>query len=418
MVLPTASAASSIVRHVSAPAAAAGERSVPGSSPDGNDGDSSGGTIEAKSSSNYVFGHVRLGIVKRWIQTVFARAQRHQKLGKTKFLQAAAVAKSLLSNNTWVKRLRVAANPVDKGVLSRVIGMAVTLLNEANAIKLENTCGAEDRFAQQTEELVDHKHKAWRISLAEAREILELTSDTQPLVGGVRRSAPPFGRSPPDDAPPAAPSGTVPDMAIPRLGSVAAGSEAPSPTHLPTAARLQPDEEEAKSVGSAAREDAIGSIGGGRAGGGIVAAEPSPVVNLVRGHDDGGRGSNSEESSASIFPLAASGAPTGATTRAPIFHLDSGAGGAGGRSKRAAQADAVMDAASPCGGDLMRSPAVSLADSSRRFDKKQRKKRLAAAAAERTRRIEVLAALLDKHPDNPAFQDILLRAMEPASGAQ
>jgi len=77
-----------------------------------------------------------------------------------------------------------------------------------------------------------------------------------------------------------------------------------------------------------------------------------------------------------------------------------------------------MDAASPGGGDLMRSPAVSLADGSRRFDKKQRTKRLAAAAAERTRRIEVLAALVEKHPDNPAFQDILLRAMEPASGAQ
>ena len=307
---------------------------------------------------------------------------------------------------------------MDEGVLSRVIGMAVTFLNEANAIKLENPGGAEDRVAQLSEEFVDRKRKAWRISLAEAREILELASDTQPLVGGVRRSAPPFDGSPPEDAPAAAPSGTVPDMAIPRLGSAASGSEALSPTDSPTAARLQPDEEEASSVGSASREDAGGPIGGGRAGGGIVAAEPSPVVNLVRGHDDGGRGSNSEESGASIFPLATSGAPTGATTRAPIFHLDSGAGGAGGRSKRAAQADAVMDAASPCGGDLMRSPVVSLADSSRRFDRKQRTKRLAAAAAERTRRIEVLAALLDKHPDNPAFQDILLRAMEPASGAQ
>jgi len=305
-VLPTASAASSIVRHVSGPAAAAGERSVPGKSPDGNDCDSSGGTIEAKSSSNNVFGHVRLGIVKRWIQTVFARAQRHQKRGKTKCLQAAAVAKSLLSNNRWVERLRVAGNPVDKGVLSRVIGMAVTLLNEANAIKLENTCGAEERFAQLTEELVDHKHKAWRISLAEARGILELKSDTQPLVVGVRRSAPPFGGSPPDDAPPAAASGTVPDMAIPRLRSAAAGSEAPSPTDLTTAARSQPDEEEANSVGSAAREDAIGPIGGCRAGGGIVAAEPSPVVTPVRGNDDGGRGSNSEGSGASTLPLAAS----------------------------------------------------------------------------------------------------------------
>jgi len=293
--------------------------------------------------------------------------------------------------------------------------MAVTFLNEANAIKLENPGGAEDRVAQLSEEFVDRKRKAWRISLAEAREILELASDTQPLVGGVRRSAPPFDGSPPEDAPPAAPSGTVPDMAIPRLGSAASGSEALSPTDSPTAARLQPDEEEASSVGSASREDAGGPIGGGRAGGGIVAAEPSPVVNLVGMNDDGGRGRSSDES---CSPLAARWASTFATARAPISHLYSSAGGASGRSKRAAQADAAMNAASPGGGDLMRCVPVSLADSSRRFDEKQRTKRLAAAAAERTRRIEVLAALVEKHPDNPAFQHMLMRAMEPASGAQ
>ena len=314
-----------------------------------------------------------------------------------------------------MKRLRVSGKPVDEGVLSRVIRMAVAFLNEANANKLENTGGAEDRVAQLTEEFVDRKRKAWRILLAEAREILELASDTQPLVGGVRRFAPPFGGSPPDDAPPAAPSGTIADMAIPRLGSAAAGSEVLSPTDFPTAARLQPDEEEASSVGSAAREDAGGPVGGGRAGGGIVAAEPSPVVNMVGIHDDGGRGRTSNKS---CSPLAASWARTGATARAPISHLYSRAGGASGRSKRAAQADAAMNAASPGGGDLMRCLPVSLADSSRRFDEKQRRKRLAAAAAERTRRIEVLAALVEKHPDNPTFQDMLMRAMEPASRAQ
>jgi len=99
-VLPTVFAASSVVRRVSAPAAAAAERSVPGTSPDGNGGDSTGGTIEVKSSSSNVFGPVRVGIVKLWRQTVFARAQRHQMRGKTKCLQAAAVAKSLLSNDT------------------------------------------------------------------------------------------------------------------------------------------------------------------------------------------------------------------------------------------------------------------------------------------------------------------------------
>jgi len=273
---------------------------------------------------------------------------------------------------------------------------------------LENTGGAEDRVAQLTEELVDRKHKAWCISLAEGREILVLASDTQPLVGCVRQSAPPFGGSLSDDTLPAAPSGTVPDKAMPRPGSAAAGSEALSPTDSPTATLLQPDEEKESSVGSAAREDAGGPIGGGRAGRGIVAAEPSPVVTLVGVHDDGGRGSYSEESGSSISPLAACGAPTGATARAPISHLDSGVGGASGGSNRAAQADAAMDAASPGGGDLMRSLAVSLADSSRRYDDKQRTRRLASVAAEQTRRIEMLAACVEKNPDNPALQDMLM----------
>jgi len=54
-VLPTAFAASSVVRRVSAPAAAAAERSVPGTSPDGHGGDSTGGTIEVKFSSKNLF---------------------------------------------------------------------------------------------------------------------------------------------------------------------------------------------------------------------------------------------------------------------------------------------------------------------------------------------------------------------------
>jgi len=139
------------------------------------------------------------------------------------------------------------------------------------------------------------------------------------------------------------------------------------------------------------------------------------VVNLVGMNEYGGRGRSSDES---CSPLAAIWAPTGVTARAPISHLFSSAGGASGRSERAAQADAAINAASPGGGDVMRCLPVSLADSSRRFDEKQRTKRLAAAAAERTRRIEVLAAFVEKQPDNPAFQDMVLRAMEPASGAQ
>jgi len=172
-VRPTASAAASAVGFASSSSAAAGR--------DGNDGNLSGLAIEAKSSSNILSGHVLLGILKRWHQIVFSRAQRHQKRGKTKCLQAAAVAKSLLSSDPWVKRLRVAGKLVDKGMRSRVIGMAVKILNDANAIKLENIGAAEGRVADLTEELVHRKNNAWRISLAEQEEFSRCRQTPNPL---------------------------------------------------------------------------------------------------------------------------------------------------------------------------------------------------------------------------------------------
>ncbi|OSX79787.1 hypothetical protein BU14_0071s0041 [Porphyra umbilicalis] len=86
-------------------------------------------------------------------------------------------------------------------------------------------------------------------------------------------------------------------------------------------------------------------------------------------------------------------------------------GGASGRARRAAVADAAVEAVLPGGGDFMRSLAASLSDGARRFDEKQKTKRLVALEAERTKRVAMLTAAIEKHPDNETIRDMLKAAM-------
>ena len=86
-------------------------------------------------------------------------------------------------------------------------------------------------------------------------------------------------------------------------------------------------------------------------------------------------------------------------------------GGASGRARRAAMADAAVEAVLPGGGDFMRSLAASLSDSARRFDETQKTKLLVALEAERTKRVAMLTAAIEKHPDNETFRDMLKAAM-------
>jgi len=92
------------------------------------------------------------------------------------------------------------------------------------------------------------------------------------------------------------------------------------------------------------------------------------------------------------------------------------AGGASGRSMKAALAKASMGASIPGGADVMRSLSGSFSDASRRLDEKQKTTCLAAAAGEVTKRVEFLTALVKQHPHVEGFRAMLrdaLRGGEP-----
>ena len=79
--------------------------------------------------------------------------------------------------------------------------------------------------------------------------------------------------------------------------------------------------------------------------------------------------------------------------------------------RRAAVADAAVEALLPGGGDFMRSLAASLSLGARRFDEKERTKRLVALEAERTTRVTMHTAAFEKHPDNETFCGMLKAAV-------
>lgn len=65
----------------------------------------------------------------------------------------------------------------------------------------------------------------------------------------------------------------------------------------------------------------------------------------------------------------------------------------------------------PGGAELMRSLASSLNDGARRFDEKQKTKRLKTAEAERTKRVALLMAAIEKQPDNETLRELLVATM-------
>jgi len=127
--------------------------------------------------------------------------------------------------------------------------------------------------------------------------------------------------------------------------------------------------------------------------------------------DDGASGSSG--GSGEIAPgggtrPSGGGAPAHAC---PVSATGFSRGGASERARRAAVANAAVAALLPGGGDFMLSLAASLSDGARRFDEKQKTKRLVAVEAERIKRVAMLTAALEKHPDNETFRDMLKAAM-------
>ncbi|OSX75148.1 hypothetical protein BU14_0254s0028 [Porphyra umbilicalis] len=332
------------------------------------------GSIPAKSSSNQFFPHVTIGIIKRWKDLVFVRGRRHERRGVAKRLQANNIADHLVSHDAWVQRLDVGGGKkMDKAAVSRIIAKAVKFNNEVNAIRLANTGAAPGVAKKAVKEHVAIKARTWRIGAKDARRILKYASKTCPVVGGVMRSPPPFGGSRPNDTPDKSGSDSQSD------GDDVGGAGAldTEPDKTPSAS----DEGDSTSLESS--DDG-------------APFAPMPTA------EGAGRGVPSREDAVDLSPASATGVNV--------------AGGASGRSRRAALAEASMEASMPGGADVMRSLAGSLSDASRRFDEKQKTKRLAAAAGEVTKRVEFLTALVKEHPHDEGFRDMLrdaLRGGEP-----
>jgi len=248
-----------------------------------------------------------------------------------------------------------------------------------------------------------------------------LVAETQPLVGGVKRVAPPFGGSPPDDGPATTPIGSG---QLGETGQGGCGTEGPS---------------------GGGRSN--GRVGGGSSGvgGGGGASAPGPGnVTLGKPHgadkpdgglaeeaggsavDDADNGGMDDGASASSDgsggtvpgPQAANPRHNPRMQVAPVSATTLYRGGERGRSRRAAVAGAAVETALPGGGELMWRLAESLSDGARRFDEKKKTRRVAKMELERTKRMAMLTAAVGKHPENETFRDLLKIAMgEPAGSS-
>ncbi|KAK1864936.1 hypothetical protein I4F81_007472 [Pyropia yezoensis] len=341
-----------------------------------------------------------------------------------------AVLLAVLRDLSWVKRLRVDGKVIDKAAVSRLITKAVTLYNATDSIKSHATGRSADYVDKLVKKRIAEQGKSWRMSFEDIDKMLRLVIDKQPLVGGVQRSSPPFSGAPPNDGPAAA-SGNYWEhrrgMAG-EAGSAAGGS---------TAGSGGGSEEERKEADEGAAGSAVGSPGPLNPAAGTVGGGNDADGDLSGDHDGSDadsarRAGNVAEDSAttggSWGERVGGGAAGGASSAqrgpstgeprtlvSPMSATGHHAGGASGRSRRAALADAAVESVLPGGADFMRRLGESLADGARRFDEKQKAKRLAAVESERTKRVAVLTAAVEKNPDNETFRDMLRIAMgEPA----
>jgi len=317
---------------------------------------------------------VTIGIIKPWKDLVFVRGRRHERRGVAKRLQANNIADHLVSHDYWVQRLDVGGGKkMYEAAVSRIIAKAVMFNNEVNAIRLANT-GAAPGVAQK--DLKDHvaiKARTWRLGAKDARLILKYASKACPVVGGIMRSPPPFGGSRPNDTPHK--SGGDSQSDGDDVGGAGAFDTEPD--------RTPSDSDGGDSTSLESSDDG-------------APFAPMPTA------EGAGRGVPSREDAVDLSPAPATGVNV--------------AGGASGRSRGAALAEAIMEPSMPGGADVMRSLAVSLSDASRRFDEKQKTKRLAAATGEVTKRVELRTALVKEHPHDEGFRDMLqdaLRSGEP-----
>jgi len=311
---------------------------------------------------------------------------------------------------------------MDKAALSRFISKAVALYNITNTIKMHNTGRAADYVEGRVKKRVGEQGKAWRMSYEEADKFLRFVADTQPLVGGVQRVSPPFGGSPPDDGPADTPrgSGRHGETEEAEEGADGANGDGSSDGHGGGASRGGEAGGGASASGPVddmlgnphVAEDPDGDFSENEAGGSDADAADNG------GMDDGASGVSGGSGGTAPGPRRANPGGAPRVQASPVSTTALNGGGASGRSRRAAVADAAVESMLPGGGELMRRLAESLSDGGCRFDEKQKTKRMATMESERTKRVAMLKAAVEKHPENETLRDMLKIAMgEPAGSS-
>ena len=241
-------------------------------------------------------------------------------------------------------------------------------------------------------------------------------------MSGVQRVAPPFGGFPPDVGPADTPSGSGHHG---ETGEAEGGAECSN---------------------GDGRSDGRGGGASSAAGAGGGASAPGPEDDMLgnpHGADDPdgefaedeAGGSEADDADHGGMDDCDSGVSDGSGGTAlgtrqanpggaprmqasPVSATDLNRGGASGRSRRAAVAGAALEAMLQGGRDLMRRLAESLSYGARRFEEKQKTKRMATMESEHTKKVAMLTAAVEKHPENETLREMLKIAMgEPAGSS-
>jgi len=235
----------------------------------------------------------------------------------------------------------------------RLVDSAIKFYEKNAEVAKASTCGAASAPANMVNEIFNRQAGYWRCSNDQVNMIICVIGGALLLVGGVQRGGRVFEGAPPDDAPEDVIDlvGGAPDVNGDDIDGVG-------------------NDEDNESLGGRADTSAAGA---GRVGGGS-ADSGSPVAGGSLG---GGGGSGGNDDSGR------SGASSGSQL----------AGGASGRSVRAAQAE---NALIPGASELFVAMTQTFKDSGRRHE-----------AEQKTARIAALSSLLAQQPDLPGVANEL-----------
>ncbi|OSX79535.1 hypothetical protein BU14_0075s0025 [Porphyra umbilicalis] len=320
---------------------------------------SDGEPLPSKIGENVILPEVRVGAVERWSKVVYERSARHARRGTTAQLHLANISTYLVHKSKWVKRRGFTSKS-----LSRLVDAAIKFVKKNHEVATQVTGLAARAPGNKVDVRINAQSGYWRCSIADIKSIIVIVERTLPLVGGVQRGSGAFEGAPPVDAPP--------DF----VDLVASG----------------PVE-----VGDGSDDGGLGGGGGGGGGDGDSGTggyRGDAVMGGAHSGDEEGPPAHQAPTQPVVPDARVTGSGGGAavTTPGPL------AGGASGRSVRAAQAE---NALFPGAAQLFSAMTQSFNDSARRH-----------AEDMKSRRIASLSELLQKHPDRPGVAEQLNKLLE------